>query len=403
MGLITSLMGLVACSSDESSEAPIPSSQQELSLAISASALPYDDGVESRSTTRSWTAPEGYYLYNDLFSGSYANDVSLERSAIDVFLTHNDDTLNTPNPLHARLRYSPAPPPSTSKWKLVLPNTLEEDTVKTGTYYVYGFIPKDAADSATIRKHPSYTHYEEGAELTIHGLKAVATDPCVIIGAKEGPDSLTDRGLKAGDFSFYLQRGTITVEDKQVPKPNYLYLLFDHLYSALSISMRVQGDYYDLRRIKLKGLYLRTKTTNGISEKMDVTITLRSNNEGTNPISDSDITYSPSDDVTKSDSTVYRNNAGFPLTTEYSSFLGHFMPHGITTLILTSVYDVYDTKGNLIRKDCKATNTMLLKDLLTEQEEAKRGWRYQVNMTINPTYLYVLSEPDLDNPTVVVN
>jgi hypothetical protein len=78
------------------------------------------------------------------------------------------------------------------------------------------------------------------------------------------------------------------------------------------------------------------------------------------------------------------------------------MPQGVSTLILTSLYDVYDTKGNLIRKDCKATNTMELKDLLTEQTEAKRGWRYQVNLNINPTYLYVLSEPDLDNPTVTV-
>ena len=401
MGLITSLMGLVACSSDESSEAPITSSQQELSLAISASAMPYDDGVESRGTTRSWTAPEGYYLYNDLFSGSYANDVSLERSAIDVFLTHNDDTLNTPNPLHARLRYSPAPPPSTSKWKLVLPNTLEEDTVKTGTYYVYGFIPKDAADSATIRKHPSYTHYEEGAELTIHGLKAVATDPCVIIGAKEGPDSLTDRGLKAGDFSFYLQRGTITVEDKQVPKPNYLYLLFDHLYSALSISMRVQGDYYDLRRIKLKELYLKTKTTDGTTpEKTDVTIRLKRTPDKSNPIET--ITYTPSVDLTKSDSTVYRNSEGFPLLTTYITFLGHFMPQSVSTLILTCVYDVYDTNGNLIRKNCKATNTMLLSELLSGQTVSKRGWKYAVNLTINPTYLYMLSDPDLDNPTVVV-
>ena len=78
------------------------------------------------------------------------------------------------------------------------------------------------------------------------------------------------------------------------------------------------------------------------------------------------------------------------------------MPSGITTLVLTSVYDVYDTKGNKIRENCSATNTMVLKDLLTEQTLTGRGKRYTVNMTIRPTYLYVLSEPDLDNPTVSV-
>jgi hypothetical protein len=265
-------------------------------------------------------------------------------------------------------------------------------------------------------------------------MKAVATDPCVIIGAREGFRTGTEGSytyydggftdgeggsadiydpevdtrinrLKAGDFQFKLDTGKRTIEvngeEKEVINENYLYFLFDHLYSALSISMKVQSNYHALRKIKLKALYLRTKTTSGtISEKTDVTITLEKNNDGANPITN--ITYTPSDDETKSDSTIYRNNAGFPLTTTYSSFVGHFMPQGVSTLILTSLYDVYDTKGNLIRKDCKATNTMELKELLTEQTEAKRGWRYQVNLNINPTYLYVLSEPDLDNPTVTV-
>jgi hypothetical protein len=79
------------------------------------------------------------------------------------------------------------------------------------------------------------------------------------------------------------------------------------------------------------------------------------------------------------------------------------MPSGITTMILTSVYDVYDKNGNLVRPDCEATNTMVLKDLLTEQTTTQRGKRYTVNMTIQPTYLYMLSEPDLDNPTVTIS
>jgi len=45
---------------------------------------------------------------------------------------------------------------------------------------------------------------------------------------------------------------------------------------------------------------------------------------------------------------------------------------------------------------------MLLSELLSGQTVSKRGWKYAVNLTINPTYLYMLSDPDLDNPTVVV-
>ena len=403
-------MMLMACSSDEASEVPVV--QHGIPLSVSASASLYEDGSETRSTTRrtSWNPPTGYDLYESLYSGVYANIPDLSQSTIDLFMTHDNavgEATTTENPLHARLRHSPATPPSTSQWKLSLPNVtlpgppeakLTEDSVKQGNYYAYGFIPRDAADNATITKLPAHSNWADGAVLTIQGLKSIATDPCVIIGAKHGPDEDHCDDLKAGDFQFYLNKNVVA---PATAATNYLYFLFDHLYSALSISMKVQSKYDALRKIKLKALYLKTKTTSGaISEKTDVTITLEKNTTGSNPITG--ITYTPSADVTKTDSTIYRNNAGFPLTTTYSSFVGHFMPQGVSTLILTSLYDVYDTKGNLIRKDCKATNTMELNELLTGQTEAKRGRRYHVNMNINPTYLYVLSEPDLDNPTVTV-
>ena len=75
---------------------------------------------------------------------------------------------------------------------------------------------------------------------------------------------------------------------------------------------------------------------------------------------------------------------------------------GVDKLILTSVYDVYDTKGNLVRENCKATNTLVLSDLFSEQDVSRRGCRYNVSLTIQPTYLYVMSDPDLNDPTVVV-
>jgi uncharacterized protein YaaQ len=86
-------------------------------------------------------------------------------------------------------------------------------------------------------------------------------------------------------------------------------------------------------------------------------------------------------------------------------FTGHFMPDGITTMVLTSTYDVYDKKGNLIREGCKATNTMVLNDLLTGQIYTRRGCRYDITMTIRPTYLYVMSDEDLKNPgmEVIIN
>jgi hypothetical protein len=91
------------------------------------------------------------------------------------------------------------------------------------------------------------------------------------------------------------------------------------------------------------------------------------------------------------------------LNTSYQTFNGCFMPVGSAILAMTSVYDVYDKKENLIRKDCTATNTKALKDILTGQTEARRGYRYIINLTVQPTYLYQLSEPDVDNPEIVIN
>ena len=407
---------------------PAATSQLEIPIFVSMSASPFADWTERQNASRrAWSPPTGYNLYSSLYGEEdYENLPNLSQSTIDLFMTHDNaegDAITTPNPLHASLSYNS----STGKWKLGLPQNVEETAVKSGNYYAYGFIPKDAADGATlapIRENDMDQPWAKGAVLTIQGLKAVATDPCVMIGAKhgfsedydgdyiekgentqydDGTDERTNR-LRAGDFKFHLDTGKTGEVGHEVINPNYLYFLFDHLYSALSISMRVNGEYDKLRHIKLKGLKLRTLTSDGKSPyKSDVTITLRANDTGTNPISDSDISYDPERIVySETDGVIYSNSAGFLLKTDYSLFLGNFMPNGVSKLILTSTYDVYDTKGNLVRKDCKAINTLLISELFSGQTVSNRGWKYKVMLTINPTYLYVMSDPDLDNPTVTV-
>ena len=182
-----------------------------------------------------------------------------------------------------------------------------------------------------------------------------------------------------------------------------MFLLFDHLYAALRVNLRVHGEYNAMRTIKLKSLKLKTQVGETVSkDKMDITIKLKANNGSASPIEN--ITYAastggvenndgiefwPSTSVTDEERT---------LSTTSKSFVGHFMPSGISTIILTSTYDVYDKKGNLIREDCIATNTMELRELLTDQTVTRRGCRYTINMTIKPTYLYVMSDEDLANP-----
>ena len=68
--------------------------------------------------------------------------------------------------------------------------------------------------------------------------------------------------------------------------------------------------------------------------------------------------------------------------------------------VLRSTYDVYDTKGNKVRQNCKAENKIDPYILFNKLSNLDRGKKYIINLTVKPTYLYVMSDPDLDNPTV---
>jgi len=416
--------------SDDSNEllpdSPDPTEEEKgLTMDLSASAPDYVDAAKvgednqngaREMTTRSWTPPSGYFLYGGIYDDNgnpYVNftDISLTNKSIDAYFTRADgeepedagaesDYYSTKDsyPYHGRLRYKN----STGKWELSI-RKVDPEIVPGGDYYVYGFIPSDAADDATISDEND--DYALGATLTIKGLRTAGYDACVIIGAKEGPDEDHDNGLTAGDFKFNLDTGTRIVDGKTVINPNYLYLLFDHLGSALTIGIKVDGDYNTLRTIKLKQLTLQTATESGLmTEKADVVVTLNGNDTGTNPITT--LTYTPTGavpEVGKGGTPVYQSDNGKELTTSYQSFLSHFLPiDDVTKVVVTCTYDVYDKKENLLHKGCKATNTIRLSDIIPYFPGVQRGWKYGINMTVVPTYLYVLSDPDLDNPTMIV-
>jgi hypothetical protein len=70
---------------------------------------------------------------------------------------------------------------------------------------------------------------------------------------------------------------------------------------------------------------------------------------------------------------------------------------------LRSTYDVFDKQENLIRQGCHAENTIDLRQHFGNEINTMRGNRYSLTLTVQPTYLYMLSEPDLDDPTVTLH
>ena len=356
MGLI-GLIGLMGCSKAE---------EEQLSNDTTIEVMSYVAGFEENTfATRSWVPPSSYVLYGET------------DKAIGIAFTKNGDT---PKLGHFFT--------SSGKWRTNIDN-IEANTI----YYLYGYVPHFSGISMSITDRVGdNANYSAGAKVTLSNVPAVMpSDLCVVIGAKEGTDKETVTGLRRGDFAY---KGSASAES------NFVFLLFDHLYAALRIRMRVHDDYAALRTIKLKSLSLKTYAGGAASsQKTNIMVDLKATTDGSNPIQT--ITYTPSGSA-MTEPMEFWSSESEELTTAPKTFVGHFMPDGITTLVLTSVYDVYDTKHNLIRKDCKATNTMVLSELLTDQATTLRGSRYTINMTIKPTYLYMLSDPDLNNPTVTV-
>ena len=67
-------------------------------------------------------------------------------------------------------------------------------------------------------------------------------------------------------------------------------------------------------------------------------------------------------------------------------------------------YDIYDKDGisaaHLTRKDVTAKNQVNMNNLLSPAEKLEAGKYYDLNITINPDYLYVLSEHDNKHLTI---
>ena len=251
----------------------------------------------------------------------------------------------------------------TNKWHAYFEVTSDK------TYTVYGYMPKTGDMSSTLTKTD-----DDAATLTISNIKPITTDDiCIITGVKAA-----DEGLKEGQFSWYWPIGD----------DNYkIYILMDHLYAAALFRLKIDAEYAQLRTIKLKTMTLRTDC-----ESVIATISLTHNDTGASPISGVVFALSGS----SKDFLVFNSDAGTALDKDTPVDINTcFAPTLSNNLTMVTTYDVYDRKGNLIRENSTATNK--LPDLA-----AVRGQKVQVNLTVNPTYLYVLSDPDLDNPTITI-
>lgn len=401
---------LTACSDDTADN----KNRRTVTFEAQPCATGYDDVKDGSgvSTTRSeWVPPSPYVPFEQTFGedGLFENQNNLVNKSIGVFFTQDEA-----EPMEGTFFYRNNS--NVSKWNLSM--NVDEGLAAV-TYQVYGFIPREDAVSATITPYPN-DKYSEGAELTINGLNTVTpSDVCVIIGAKDGSAENDDTGrngdesdgkrVKAGKFAVATKAATTT----STTGSNFIFLLFDHLYSALRFRFTVDDVYNTLRTIRLRQLELTPFSVyNGtevkVRAKYNATITLRQNDNNKSPIVS--VSFEP-DNRSAYANPVPIFDGDLPLsTTVPEQFMGTFVPGEHTYFKLRSTYDVYDKNvtaehpnGNLIRQSCVAENVINLRAKFGWQLETTRGSCYTYTIKVAPTYLYVLSEPDLDNPTVVVN
>ena len=397
IGLI-SLMGLMGCSNDE--EATRKGKGEGLTLTVVPCAQSFaevEDG-EGVANTRAWP-PSGYYLYESpQLNGQFSSQKNLTNNSIGVFFTKDGQSPKQATFFHYMKN-------NEDQWRVSL------DELDANSYYVYGFIPSEVVTTASITGNSSYS---DGAVLTLHGIKTVTpNDVCVVIGAKKGigPEN-DDTGtlesperIQPGQFAVTTAASTKEADGTG----NYIFLLFDHLYSAIRFNFTVDEKYDALRTIRLRKLEMIAYTDDSktkIKAKYNATVRIKANTTGTLPITE--VTFTP--DAGSGD-VVYEPLFNGEETLSHStpsSFMGCFVPGQTTRFTLRSTYDVYDKntdqnlKGNLIRKECTAENYINLPSLFTVTSLA-RGHIYTVNLIVQPTYLNVLSEPDVENPKVVVN
>lgn len=342
---------LAACSEDaDDHRLAGPDDEDVLQLGTIGQAETVDEGMQTRAV------PSGYTEYTG-------------GSSIGVFLTKD----NTAPEQVSTFSYR-----EESGWFSLV-------TVKTETYYIYGFMPANLG-TYSISLLPLTTSYSQGARLSLTGMKSVLSEDACIISGVKGAAKET-----AAEEAASLRRGSFVYQG-QTKGNNYVNLMLDHLYCAVRFLLKVGDEYSNLRVIKLKELKIKALYCTNVS----LTMTLTPNTTGADPISNPVWNYSGGSD----EAVLFYDANGLELTNTVdptTAIQGYFppIPDVGRNLSITCTYDVYDKNGNLVRENCEAVNRL-------PQMTPGRGNRLTLTLTVKPTYLYVLSEPDLDNPTVSI-
>lgn len=377
-------MAVLFATCTEQIEEPQVGTRQTMTLVTSMT--PFLE-VNPMATTRA--LPTGYKPYNELYPTT-----TPEHTTIGVFMTPERDDATQDFVYMGYEDHDNDPttaPVPTNKWESNIAITDQQQ------YYIYGFMPKEDARNAEIL--PLSGDFANGATLTIRGLNSVTgADVCLIVGVKKWdpnssatPPAIEDSGIQLGQFDYM----------GGPEGSNYVYLLLKHIYAALHFKAHVDATYAALRTIRVKKFEI---LSDAVADAIDLSIELTANGQGDDPVTN--IQYAPALGASTTASSTLFPYEGSPADFEVpvaspQSVLACYAPSICRSFILQTTFDVFDKHGNKTRENCVVQN-LINNNLVPQINTMTAGQIYTIDLLIMPTYLYVMSDPDLDNPTITL-
>ena len=265
-------------------------------------------------------------------------------------------------------------------------------------YYLYGLMLPTESVSGDLNCEITSSDYSKGATLTVKDVTPMLEEsqvPCVVVGARGVTIPNTTWQVTEGQFGYMgiLKKGEDNAQ-----------LLLDRLYAALTFSFTIDKDYSDLRTIKLTSLKLKASAST--YDKVDLTVVLEARTNGTSPIKS--VSATPTSTTSVADVQLFDYSAGWDISTTLPDGISIgtacFASSIASNLSVECEYDVYDkpTTGDPQHKLAHRTAVNSLSNVISAGS-LLQGQKRTIQLNVVPTYLYILSDADLDNPVITVN
>ena len=255
------------------------------------------------------------------------------------------------------------------------------------TYNVYGYMPHNG-EANSIKPDLGSEANPSTFAMKWTGQPTFATKPVLasVGSARSTASSVTD--------------GSFSVDVDQVGQEEKINFRMNHLLAKLNLRFYLPEPYADKRQIKVTQVTL--SGGQGVANRYDITCSYDANGALTT-------TYTPMQGASTSGNTYpYENANGLLLTTAKQLFgTYYFVPDAVNRssnlMTLTVTYNVYDKSGTLTREHQTATNARIALHKVNNVAQATQvAHAYTVSVQVVPSYLYVLSDGDMQNPYIVL-